>query len=282
MPGGPCAQPRPTARRATEPVPATRDGPAVIRENATLSRVEAAVYEQNHFEIFHPWEQRRLIRDLAVYAPSIRVLDVAAGTGNVISKLHAEQRVALDLSLEMLLQLQAQDRAVPVVAGLAEALPFADGAFDLIVMYSAVHHLADLSPLAELWRVTRPGGVVLLDHEEAFQEHGWKRSVYASVLAALRALAAVWYWRQPEASAFARYRHTYWPCSDDFSVDFFLTDGGDPDPAVVERELRSLGMTVRRRHYLLVPLPMTSRWQQFADWLCRRMRMGHFAIEARR
>jgi SAM-dependent methyltransferase len=210
------------------------------------------------------------------------VLDVAAGTGNVIMKMRAEQRVAIDLSSEMLLQLRAHDRAVPVVAGLAEALPFADGAFDLVVMYSAVHHLADLSPLAELWRVTRPGGVVLLDHEEAFQENGWKRTVYTSVQAALRGLAAVWYWRQPAAAAFARYRRTYWPYSDRLAVDFFLTDGGDPDPLVVERELRGLGMTVRRRHYLLVPLPMTSRWQQLADGLCRRMRLGHFAIEARR
>jgi hypothetical protein len=73
----------------------------------------------------------------------------------------------------------------------------------------------------------------------------------------------------------------HWPYSEQFGpIDFWLTDGGRPDPGEIERELRRLGMSVRRRHYLLLPLPMTSGWQRAADRTCRRLRLGHFAIEA--
>jgi SAM-dependent methyltransferase len=259
-----------------------RERSAVIRENAELSRVEAPIYEQNHFEIFHPWEQRRLARDLARYTAAQRSLDVAAGTGNVVAKVTGGQRVALDLSPEMLAALRGRENDVPAVVGLAEALPFRDGVFDLVVMYSAVHHLADLTPLAELARVTRPGGVVLLDHEEAFQEDGGRRLVYAAARSGLRALAALWYWHRPEAAAHAAHRRTYWPHSEHLPVDFVLTDGGHPEPLTVERELRRHGLRVARHHYLLEPLPMVSVWQRVIDRACRRWKLGHFAIEATR
>jgi ubiquinone/menaquinone biosynthesis C-methylase UbiE len=260
---------------------AIRERSAVLRENAALSRAEAPIYEQNHFEIFHPWEQRRLIRDLSRYAGR-RSLDVAAGTGNVVTKLRGGLRVALDLSPEMLAVLRRADPGVHAVVGLAEALPFRDGAFDSTVMYSAVHHLADLAPLAEMARVTRAGGVVLLDHEEAFQEAGPKRVPYAVARRMLRAIAGAWYWRRPAAAVYGAYRRTYWPHSGGLAVDFVLTDGGHPDPDTVERELRRHGLRVTRRHYLLEPLPMVSVWQRLADGACRRWRLGHFAIEATR
>jgi SAM-dependent methyltransferase len=212
-----------------------------------------------------------------------RILDVAAGTGNAITKVHAPVRVALDLSPQMLAALTVKDPAVAAVVGLAEALPFPDEAFDLVIIYSAVHHLSDLSALAELARVARPGGAVVVDHEDAFQERGWKRAVYAALRAALRVVAWAWYWPRPGGRRFDAYRRVHWPYSASFgAVDFFLTDGGAPDPIAVEAEMRRLGLTVRRRHYLLAPLPMETRWQAGADALCRWLELGHFALEATR
>jgi ubiquinone/menaquinone biosynthesis C-methylase UbiE len=255
----------------------------VLTENVLLSRVEAPVYDRNHFEIFHPWEQARLRADLTRYDGCARVLDVGAGTGNVVGKMRAAQRVAVDLSPEMLGELRAKDPDVVLVAGLADALPFRDCSFDAVVTYSTLHHLADWSALAEMRRVTRPGGTVLLDHEEAFHEAGWRGAVYGAVRAALGALARGWYWRRPGARAYLPYRRVHWPYSAGLGpIDFALTDGGHPDPAEIEAELARLGMTVRRRHYLLVPLPMSSRWQRAADALCRRARLGHFSLEATR
>lgn len=260
-----------------------RERGAVLAENRRLSRAEAGVYDLNHFEIFHPWEQARLRRELRRFSRYDRVLDVGSGTGNVITKISGPQRVAIDLSAEMLSRLRAKDSAVGLVVGLAEALPFRDAAFDLVVAYSTLHHLADWSALAEMRRVIRPGGVVRLDHEEAFQERGWRGLAYAGIRGGLRLVAAAWYWRRPGARAYLAYRRVHWPYSNELGrIDFWLTDGAHPDPTAIERELARLGMKVRRRHYLFVPLPMSGRIQSIADSLCGRMALGHFAIEATR
>ena len=261
----------------------TRPRAEVLAENVRLHRVEAEVYDRNHFEIFHPWEQARLRAQLARFDGCERVLDVGAGTGNLIAKSKARVRVAVDLSPHMLLQLRSKDPDVRPVVGIAESLPFPDGSFDLVTTYSTLHHLADWSALAEMRRVIRPGGTMLLDHEEAFRERGWRGVGYAALRASLRAVARLWYWRRPAAAPFLAYRRVHWPYSDGLGpIDFFLTDGAHPDPEVIERELSRLGMTVRRNHYLLLPLPMVSRWQRAADYLCRRLRLGHFTIEATR
>jgi SAM-dependent methyltransferase len=262
---------------------AVRDPQSVLAENIALSRVEASLYDKNHFEIFHPFEQGRLRRHLSRYHAARDVLDVGAGTGNVVSKTSAQRRVALDLSPEMLLGMRDKDPAVFLVAGVGEHLPFRDQSFDLVVTYSVMHHLCDLTVLGEMRRVTRAGGTVLVDHEEAFQEHGLRGLVYSLMRMSMRGAAAAWYWRRPSARPFLVYRHVHWPHSVELGpIDFNLTDGGKPDAAEIETYLRGLGLRVRRRHYLLAPLPMITIGQFVADALCRRLRIGHFAIEATR
>jgi ubiquinone/menaquinone biosynthesis C-methylase UbiE len=260
-----------------------RSRAVVLTENSRLSSAEAAVYDLNHFEIFHPWEQARLRRHLSRYDGCASVLDVGAGTGNVLTKMSAPRRVAVDLSSAMLERLRVKDVEAGLVVGLADMLPFRGERFDLVVTYSTLHHFADWSALGEMRRVTRPGGIVLLDHEEAFQEAGWRGLAYRGIRAGLLAAARGWYWRRPSARNYLAYRRVHWPYSDMLGpIDFMLTDGGQPDPLAIEAELSRLGMRVRRRHYLLVPLPMSSRWQEVADLVCRRLRLGHFAIEATR
>lgn len=47
-----------------------------------------------------------------------------------------------------------------------EYLPFADGSFDGVLMYQALHHSNNIAQtIAECYRVVRPGGYVLLVHE---------------------------------------------------------------------------------------------------------------------
>jgi SAM-dependent methyltransferase len=256
----------------------------VLAENARLSRLEAPVYDRNHFEIFHPWEQLRVARHLRRHDGARRLLDVGSGTGNVVTKSDAPVRVALDLSADMLRRLRDKDDSVALVVGLADALPFREGAFDLVVTYSTLHHLPDWSALAEMRRAVGRGGVVLLDHEEAFQVRGWRGALYDVLRAGLRGIAAAWYWRCADGRAHAVYRRGHWPHSGSVlrGIDFWLTDGGHPAPAAIEAELARLGMSVRRRHYLLAPLPMATRWQALVDRLCLRLRLGHFAIEATR
>ncbi|HEV2362457.1 MAG TPA: class I SAM-dependent methyltransferase [Acidimicrobiales bacterium] len=91
-----------------------------------------------------------------------RVLDVGAGTGiagAVLSEVGARP-VASDLSHDMLAW-RAYDRPPAVVADVT-ALSFAARSFDDTVAAFVLNHLVEpASGIAEICRVTRPGGAVL-------------------------------------------------------------------------------------------------------------------------
>src|SRR5262249_54747951 len=90
------------------------------------------------------------------------VLDAGAGTGAVSRALAARHArpVATDLSWSMLAW-DAASRPPSAVADI-RALPLAGGSVDDAVAAFVLNHLTDPSSgLAELARVTRPGGVVL-------------------------------------------------------------------------------------------------------------------------
>jgi SAM-dependent methyltransferase len=90
------------------------------------------------------------------------VLDAGAGTGAVSSALTARRAhpIAMDLSIDMLAW-NARTRPPCVVADI-RALPLAAGRVDAAVASFVLNHLAEPSAgLAELARVTRPGGAGL-------------------------------------------------------------------------------------------------------------------------
>jgi demethylmenaquinone methyltransferase/2-methoxy-6-polyprenyl-1,4-benzoquinol methylase len=95
------------------------------------------------------------------------LLDAGSGTGAVAAQAQAVVGgrglvVALDPSFGMLRQ--AAGRGVARrVRGLAEALPFPDGRFDMLSMGYALRHVADLrATFREYLRVLKPGGRLLL------------------------------------------------------------------------------------------------------------------------
>lgn len=99
--------------------------------------------------------------------PGLRVLDVAAGSGNaaVPAAAAGASVVASDLTPELFVagRRLAAERGVELewVEADAEALPFDDAAFDVVLscvgaMFAPHHELA----AAELLRVCRPGGTV--------------------------------------------------------------------------------------------------------------------------
>ncbi|MCV7105488.1 methyltransferase domain-containing protein [Mycolicibacterium chitae] len=99
--------------------------------------------------------------------PGMRVLDVAAGTGNAALAAAAAGAdvTATDLVPELLesgeQRAAAQGLELTWKAANAEALPFADGEFDIVmscigVMFAPHHQRA----AAELVRVCRPGGTI--------------------------------------------------------------------------------------------------------------------------
>jgi demethylmenaquinone methyltransferase/2-methoxy-6-polyprenyl-1,4-benzoquinol methylase len=132
---------------------------------------------------------RRATRAALRLRPGERVLDLAAGTAVSTVDLAAAGAVAVgcDFSLGMLGQ--GRGRGVPLVAGDALALPFADAAFDAATISFGLRNVADVdTALAELARVTRPGGRLVICE---FSRPTWApfRTVYLEYL--MRALPAV-------------------------------------------------------------------------------------------
>ncbi len=97
-----------------------------------------------------------------------RVLEIGVGTGRVGLDLvrAGVPLVGLDLSLPMLQRLRenaAGEVGLPVVQGDATALPFPDAAFGAALASHVLHLVPDYpGALAELARVVRPGGPVLV------------------------------------------------------------------------------------------------------------------------
>lgn len=117
--------------------------------------------------------------------PDVSLLDVATGTGNVaIAAADAGAQVTgLDLTPKLLEVARARAEqagvAVRFLEGDAEELPFPDGSFDRVsscfgVIFAPRHEIA----AAELARVTRPGGRVVLT---AWTPEGLNGRMFATV-----------------------------------------------------------------------------------------------------
>jgi len=106
---------------------------------------------------------RREVLQKAGLRPGMMLLDVATGTGLVAREAIAvlgdpKRLVALDPSEGMLRECR---KVAPgrLVRGVGEALPFADGRFDMLSMGYALRHVPDLEQaLREYYRVLKPGG----------------------------------------------------------------------------------------------------------------------------
>jgi SAM-dependent methyltransferase len=97
--------------------------------------------------------------------PGQRALDVGCGSGALLLTLATilgeENVVGVDPSEPFLEAAQAKVPGARVVVGSAEALPFADGEFDATLAQLVINFLDDpKAGVAEMARVTRPGGVV--------------------------------------------------------------------------------------------------------------------------
>jgi ubiquinone/menaquinone biosynthesis C-methylase UbiE len=140
------------------------------------SRMDARSY----YDDFAAWYERergrgyhRMLDDLEVelverHGHARRVLEVGCGTGLILERVRgfASEAVGVDLSGGMLAR--ARSRGLPVVQAVATALPFASDSFDVVCSFKVLPHVPDIrTAVAEMARVTRPGGHVLAEFYNA-------------------------------------------------------------------------------------------------------------------
>jgi demethylmenaquinone methyltransferase/2-methoxy-6-polyprenyl-1,4-benzoquinol methylase len=134
---------------------------------------------------------RRATRAALGLKPGELVLDVGAGTGVSTAELSGSgvYAVGADLSIGMLRAGRRTRPSVPLLAGDALALPFADATFDAVTISFALRNVVDtVGALRELARVTRPGGRLVVC-EFSHPTNAAFRTAYLSYL--MRSLPAV-------------------------------------------------------------------------------------------
>lgn len=131
--------------------------------NNTLFNFLAPLYES----VIQP-PQAKQLGDVLALSPELTLLDVGGGTGRVSAALrpYVNQLVLVDLSLPMLRQAQKKNHALLAQAS-ALRLPLADGSVERILVVDAVHHFHQpQQTLAELIRVLRPGGRLVIEEPD--------------------------------------------------------------------------------------------------------------------
>jgi ubiquinone/menaquinone biosynthesis C-methylase UbiE len=121
----------------------------------------------NESGMFNAYYERPAMIELAGDVDGLRVLDAGCGSGPLAAALREKGAVVTGFDgspvmIELARKRLGEDADLHV-ADLGKPLPFADGAFDVVIVSLVLHYLRDWAePLAELRRVLKPGGRLLL------------------------------------------------------------------------------------------------------------------------
>lgn len=112
--------------------------------------------------------------------PHHRMLDVACGTGLVARLFHGKVAHLTGLDLTPAMAEQARPHLDALVIGPAEHLPFPDATFDRVTCRQGIQFMDDRAAVAEMRRVLKPGGRLVLIHLVAYGQED--RAEYFEIL----------------------------------------------------------------------------------------------------
>lgn len=144
-----------------------------LEANRLVHSFLATSGEYNQSPHFRPENQKKvrgiiedLVHSLDFEDSDKRALDFGCGTGFVIHLAHdlLAEIHGVDITVEMMEQVDKSLKNVHLHEAVAEATPFSSDYFHMAFAYSFMDHLADPeSFLKEAFRVLKPGGVLYTD-----------------------------------------------------------------------------------------------------------------------
>ncbi|MDB4144231.1 bifunctional demethylmenaquinone methyltransferase/2-methoxy-6-polyprenyl-1,4-benzoquinol methylase UbiE [Flavobacteriaceae bacterium] len=131
---------------------------------------------------------RNKVVQIVADAQPKNILDIATGTGDLainLTRTNASQIIGLDISEGMLdvgrqkILKKELHNTIDMVVGDSENLPFDDNAFDAITVAFGVRNFENLEiGLAEILRVLKPGGIVVILETSVPTKFPFKQGYY--------------------------------------------------------------------------------------------------------
>lgn len=149
--------------------------PASVARMLRRPGAQAGAAERQPDEPGSPWWGEHVARyrlATTFVRPGVAVLDIACGTGFGLRLLRESgaRVVGADVDAEALRRAArtVADAGIPILRGDGCRLPFADGAFGLVVSFETIEHLETRRAfVGELRRVLAPGGTCLISTPNA-------------------------------------------------------------------------------------------------------------------
>lgn len=140
-----------------------------------MPKIEPFEKHTDHYEDWFDRNQDLYEAELkavrSLLPPFEKGLEIGVGTGRFAAPLHI--RTGVEPSPKM--AGKAEQRGIRVIEGTAEALPFTDAAFDLVMMVTTICFVDDISQsFREAHRVLEDGGYLLLGFIDKNSEMGRK------------------------------------------------------------------------------------------------------------
>ncbi len=138
-------------------------------------RAQAGLGNPSYVWRFGQDRSLNLIRQF-VSLDNARILDIGCGVGTYVRKLREFSPRVVGIDVDGARVKRGAPDAPGLLQGASEALPFPDGAFDMVLLNEVIEHVRDdRRTLEEAVRVVRPGGHVVIfapNRWFPFETHG--------------------------------------------------------------------------------------------------------------